>query len=255
MLRPPSDGFALTRWQPRAEIGGFVALLWQVRWDLPPGTEHRQLTLPHPATHIAVEAGSVEVYGPRQTCFEKQLRGRGRVLAARLRPGALRCLLGDPEADLVDRRAPAIDVLGEAWQSLAPLADIEAQDDDACARAFEDALVELLPDEPDPRVAKAEAAVEAIAADPAIASVDELARRLDTPRRTLQRLFTEWVGLSVKTVIRRYRLQEAAARAEVGNDVDWAQLAVELGYYDQSHLIRDFRQTLGQPPERFARRD
>ena len=254
MLRPPSDGFSLTRWRPGSSVAGFVSLFWRVRWDLPQGAEHRQLTLPHPATNIAVEAGAVEVYGPRRTFFEKRLRGRGRVLAARLRPGALRCIVGDSEAELVDRTTPIRALIDDAWHvALCNLADVD-DEDDGDVDDFEAILHELLPAVVDDRIARAEAAVQTIEADPAIATVEELARRLDTPRRTLQRLFSEWVGLSVKTVIRRYRLQEAAARAESGTDIDWARLAIVLGYYDQSHLIRDFRATLGDPPERFARR-
>lgn len=232
-----------------------MALFWQVRWDLPRGAVHRQLTLPHPGSHVAIEADAIEVYGPRRTYFEKQLRDRGRVLAVRLRPGALRGLLGTPEADFVDQTRLVRSVLGDEWHvALSVLVGIEDSDDDDAVATFETLLQERLPPVADERITKAEAAVAAIAADPAVASVEALARRVDTPPRSLQRLFSEWVGLSVKTVIRRYRLQEAAARAESGNDVDWAELAVTLGYYDQSHLIRDFRQTLGQPPERFARR-
>ena len=53
-------------------------------------------------------------------------------------------------------------------------------------------------------------------------------------------------------MIRRFRLYEAAERARHG-PVDWATLAAELGYSDQSHLTRDFTRALGMPPERYAR--
>jgi AraC-like DNA-binding protein len=48
-------------------------------------------------------------------------------------------------------------------------------------------------------------------------------------------------------------LYEAAERARQGAGVDWAALAVELGYSDQSHLIRDFSASIGMPPDRYAR--
>ena len=61
------------------------------------------------------------------------------------------------------------------------------------------------------------------------------------------------MGVSPKAVIRRYRLYEAAERARLGTDVDWAVLAAELGYSDQAHLTRDFSATVGMPPDRYAR--
>jgi hypothetical protein len=59
-------------------------------------------------------------------------------------------------------------------------------------------------------------------------------------------------GVSPKWVMRRARLHEAASRADLGEVVDWARLAVDLGYADQAHLTRDFTATIGVPPGRYA---
>jgi AraC-like DNA-binding protein len=72
--------------------------------------------------------------------------------------------------------------------------------------------------------------------------------------RSLQRLFAEHVGVSPKWVLRRYRLHEAVARAQGGEALDWAALAQELGYFDQAHLIADFRALVGWTPASYARR-
>ena len=69
--------------------------------------------------------------------------------------------------------------------------------------------------------------------------------------RRLQRLFADYVGVSPKWVMRRARLHEAAERADSGEPVDWAALAVDLGYADQAHLTRDFTATIGVPPSRY----
>ncbi|MBX6768738.1 MAG: AraC family transcriptional regulator, partial [Actinomadura rubrobrunea] len=87
----------------------------------------------------------------------------------------------------------------------------------------------------------------------ALFRVDQAAEALHVSTRTLQRLFAEYVGVAPKWVMRRARLHEAAARADQGDDVDWAALADELGYCDQSHLICDFTATVGVPPARYAR--
>ena len=65
-------------------------------------------------------------------------------------------------------------------------------------------------------------------------------------------LFREYVGVTPKWVIQRYRLFEAAERLASGQ-ADGAQLAHELGYFDQAHFIRDFKAMVGKSPLAFAR--
>ena len=93
---------------------------------------------------------------------------------------------------------------------------------------------------------------EAIRTDRAMLRVDDFAARHDLPVRRLQRLFMEYVGVGPKWVIRRYRLQEAVEQA-AGGPLNWADLAADLGYSDQAHLVRDFTAVAGVSPAAYAR--
>jgi len=53
-------------------------------------------------------------------------------------------------------------------------------------------------------------------------------------------------------VLCRYRLQQAALEIESHPSVDHADLAVRLGWYDQAHLINDFRTMIGCTPGEYA---
>jgi AraC-like DNA-binding protein len=81
-----------------------------------------------------------------------------------------------------------------------------------------------------------------------------VARRFGLGPRSLQRLFREHVGVSPKWVIKRFRLHEALEQVSAGADVDWTQLALDLGYFDQAHFIRDFKAIVGEPPTGYASR-
>ena len=96
--------------------------------------------------------------------------------------------------------------------------------------------------------------VDQIIADRTIIKVDALVDRFNLGKRTLQRIFSQYVGVSPKWVIRRYRIYEAAGRAAEGVDVNWADLAADLGYSDQAHLTREFTAAVGLPPAAYARR-
>jgi AraC-like DNA-binding protein len=91
-----------------------------------------------------------------------------------------------------------------------------------------------------------------VANDAQLLRVDELARRFEMGIRRLQRIFAEYVGASPKWVIRRYRMQDAAAKAGAGK-VAWARLAADLGYSDQAHFTRDFAANVGVAPSEYSR--
>ena len=92
-----------------------------------------------------------------------------------------------------------------------------------------------------------------IADDRTITRVDQIALRFAMTTRQIQRLFREYVGVTPKWVIKRYRLIEAAERIAAGDVADFATLALDLGYADQAHFIRDFKQIIGRAPAAFAR--
>jgi AraC-like DNA-binding protein len=75
--------------------------------------------------------------------------------------------------------------------------------------------------------------------------VAETARALDVSERHLRTLFVRAVGLSPKQFARVDRVRRVVRRGGRG---EWARLAAELGYYDQSHLTREFRATMGVSP-------
>jgi AraC-like DNA-binding protein len=73
-----------------------------------------------------------------------------------------------------------------------------------------------------------------------------------TPRRFI-REFSEVVGLTPKRWQRVRRFQRVLMAAQEG--ADWAELALHCGYFDQAHLIHDFRAFSGTSPSRYRPRD
>ncbi len=251
LLRPKSYGEAvrLFRAPPSEDLASLVELLWGVTWDLERDETRTQETLPYPNVHLVVESGQALVYGVSRNRFTRSLHGRGSVLGIKFHPGGLRPLMNQPVSSLRGRSVPAERVIAADTGPLVS-AVLGAEGSPAQALAAEQWLRGLdLP--ADPRVREAAEAVAAIAADPAVLRVEELARRLATSTRSLQRLFSEYVGVGPKWVVRRFRMHEAAARAASG-PVDWATLALDLGYCDQSHFVRDFTSAVGVSPASYA---
>ncbi|MCI0665462.1 MAG: helix-turn-helix domain-containing protein [Acidobacteria bacterium] len=78
-------------------------------------------------------------------------------------------------------------------------------------------------------------------------SVDLLAADLGIGGRQLERRFLNEVGIGPKLLCRILRFQQVF-RAVERSDRNWARIAVDCGYYDQAHLIRDFHQFAGETP-------
>jgi AraC-like DNA-binding protein len=83
-------------------------------------------------------------------------------------------------------------------------------------------------------------------ADPA--RVRRVAERIGMSQRRVTQLFHEQVGVSPKTFHRVRRFQYALRQLRGRHEVDWADLAVACGYYDQAHLANDFRLLAGMTP-------
>jgi AraC-like DNA-binding protein len=64
-------------------------------------------------------------------------------------------------------------------------------------------------------------------------------------------LFREHVGLTPKLFCRVRRFRNLVNRIEKGMPVNWAGLAVDCGYFDQAHLIHDFRAFAGITPHEY----
>ena len=85
-------------------------------------------------------------------------------------------------------------------------------------------------------------------------TVDAIARQAGVSRQYLTRQFREHFGIGPKLYSRLARFQSGLRYAGSQERIDWAQVAVELGYADQSHLIADFRRFSGLTPQALAGR-
>lgn len=219
-----------------------------MRWAL--REPYRQVVIPYPCINLAVERGRTGIFGVASRSISRVLEGEGLVFGVQFLPGGFRAFLGRSIADLTDRTiaiGEVFDEPGHEWE-----AAILSLDDDAAMIAYAESRLRARSPQ---RHTDADAVlriVNTIADDREITKVDDVVRLAGLSKRTLERLFREYVGVGPKWVIQHYRLHEAAEYAATGKPRDWAGLAARLGYADQAHFIRDFKRFVGQSPTSYA---
>jgi AraC-like DNA-binding protein len=235
------------RYWPSAEFAPYVEHYWTVEWDLPQ-PELRE-TLPYPSAHIILEPGVAQIGGVHTARFSRMLQGKSRVLGVKFRPGGLRPFVAQPVAAFTDKVFALHAVFGEAARDLDRRVLVHA--DHQAAIAEVESFLHGLQPRWDEAIGLVGRIAERIANDRQIKKVEQIVDAFDINMRKLQRLFNEYVGVSPKWMIQRYRLQEAAQLLASATAVEWPAIALDLGYSDQAHFIREFKKLIGKSPAEY----
>ncbi len=229
-----------------AQLRELIRWFWIPRWNLAPGQTSRQEVLPFPASNLVVEPSGVSLAGPTTGISHRDLQGQGWGVGALLRPAAITSLVSDPSTIRDTEIAVDVPDLHRAVATAMRDENGERSRDRAVQAYAEWAAANLGP--PDEQGLLANTMEEMISSDRSIVSVAQVAERLGTSIRGVQRLAQRHIGQPPLAVIRRYRLQEAAQRLREEPSLTIARVAAELGYADHAHLTTDFRKVLGLTP-------
>lgn len=198
------------------------------------------------------EGHAVEAIGASTAPVVVRMRRRVEGLSVTLRPGAAAALLGVPAGE-IGGTAVHLDALwhGEGAELLERMA--EAPDDAARGVLLHAALQRRLLDGDVARGSAATAmhAARLIAASDGRRSVRDVAAAVGVGERRLQQLFHAHVGLSPRAWSRLARLHACLRALRLQPSPAWADVAVDGGFYDQSHLVNEFRALCGVTPTEF----
>lgn len=233
---------------PPPTLAPFVECFWlrSPSEPDPAGGTHR--VLPDGCLDIIFSERGAVVVGAMTRPLLIPSRGAVTLLGVRFLPGMATAFLHLPAATITDANAP----LEAVWRDGEQVADRVASVLDsplAVARLGDLLMARLARTRPIP--ADVQAAVERIVARRGRSEVSSVASSLGVTRQHLARRFADYVGVSPKTLSRVMRLREAI-RAARATRINWAAVAADLGYSDQSHLVSEFRALTGLTPSRWA---
>jgi AraC-like DNA-binding protein len=181
--------------------------------------------------------------GQISTPFLIRPNGPLRTIGVRFHPHGARRILRYPAHEFIDSVIPLSDISPYLNHQLGILRDLSSTDEcfHALDRMFEP-LAQRLHEN-----ARIAFAVEQFERSCGLLSVTATANQLGLSPRQFQRSFLAEVGISPKFFCRIQRFQAVWQVLEHAQS-DWVDIAIRSGYYDQAHLIRDFRQFAGKAP-------
>jgi AraC-like DNA-binding protein len=241
--------FQLRRYLPESDLAPLVEQFWLVDWNLSGQPAHEQQNLPDPNMHLVISNQGARVIGPVSKKYSYSMQGQGKIIGVKFNLGVLAKRLSCPLDEAVDSEFEAGEIFEFAQQTL--IENILQTKNDKAGVTLLSHVLQSYAYKLEPTTVTVQKLAEQIKNNSEINRVEILAELSQHSVRSLQRMFKTYVGLSPKWLIRKYRLHHALEMLE-NQLLSLAQLAANLDYADQSHLIRDFNGFMGITPRQYA---
>ena len=248
--KPPLSEIVRCFWFLRGDLGGMQP---EPQTIVPDGRLEFVLHLADPFAKMdgngeAQTQGSVLVSGQLTSPIRIVARGSTDIVGIRFRTAAASSLLRVPLGELTDHVVSLTDAARPLADALYASAS-KYDSPEARVAALSETLIRFVRHGVDPLAGAAVRALDAT--DPP--RIDSLARTLGVSARTLERRLTAHAGLPPSMLRRVIRFRRTFSVLDNASPGTWAKIAIGAGFFDQAHLIRDFRQFAGAAPSDFFR--
>ena len=249
--------------RPRAPLNAFVECFWyfpayavehQRERALPTGTvelvvnlgEDRMRIFRNDQDAVGQLFDDSVVCGPHARYFVLDTSKSEPALGIHFRPGGASPFFALPVDELTDRHVALEDLWGP-WAREVRERLMQAPSPECMFLLLEQLLLSRFrqPHVEHPAVTYA---VRKLTAFPDVARIRQVQNETGYGAKRFIELFSGSVGLTPKVYSRIQRFQAVIGRIARGDRVEWADVAVDCGYYDQSHLNREFRVFSGVTP-------
>jgi AraC-like DNA-binding protein len=190
------------------------------------------------------------VCGPHSQSFAIGTATKVSVAGVHFKPGGAHPFLKLPAGELHNTHVGLDALWGDAATALVREKLLEATTPATRARVIERALLDAACGVPErhPAVAFALNEFRGVPEGQKIADVTE---QIGLSSRRFIEVFRNEVGLAPKLFCRVRRFQKVVRMISAGQPVDWAEVALKCGYFDQAHFIHDFRAFSGINPSSY----
>jgi AraC-like DNA-binding protein len=251
--------------QPPVCLKPYVRYYWTLKLDPLPASPSGQRLLTESFEFIFNLAAPIEIIncddekrrisatgitGPMSRPMRMRSAGPIHMFGICFQPGGGYPFFKYPAHELVDQSPDVDDLWGIRGREFVEYLQNDCRTPQACIEAVNAYLIHRLEsNHRDDRVIQK--AIETVEGCKGRITIGQLACRLGVSRRHLARKFKERVGMSPKQLCRNIRFKQVYKLIETASQNTWADVALTCGYYDQSHLINEFRYFTGSSPDTY----
>ena len=253
---------------PGPPLGSFVQLLWLYRSYEPAHQQQKERLMPDGSVALVINLRDDEVRTYDRIHIEKcrtmpgavvcgvhtenfviDTAEQADVVGVQFRPGGAFPFLGVPPSETHNLHVPLEDLWGSFARELRERL-LGARTEAETFEILERALLARARSGFDKHPAVAFALKEFQAA-PQGTTIRGVTERIGLSARRFADVFAKEVGLTPKLFCRVRRFQRVLRVIRGGREIDWAEIALSCGYYDQAHFNHDFKAFSGINPSTY----
>ncbi|WP_258132567.1 helix-turn-helix domain-containing protein [Aliivibrio sifiae] len=253
----------INRIKPNQQLSPFIAHYWLWKSthhpyvpDILPGTGAEllintggPLVISQPFHHLLLTGQSVLIC-PRRTTFKFKKIGESQLISIRFRSSGCYSIFGIPMDELSDQIIDMYQFLPEELIERIIIKSNYAEK----IHLLESWLMGRV----NPRILTSSAitwAIDRTYYQNNYRGINELQLEVNMSKRTFQRKFKLYTGVDAKYFERTARFQ-STLRMQLNNaDNNYVDIALDNGYYDQSHFIKEFRYFTGTSPKKYLTKE
>ena len=253
---------------PRAPLSNFIEMLWYYDGYAQPHAKERLMPTGTTELVINLREDRIRVYDRRETSVGHSFRGtvicgphseyfvidtdeQTSVIGVHFKPGGIFPFVRLPADELRNQHVGMDEVWGRDAADALRNQLLDAVTPEAKFRVLENALLSQIA-QPDPHPAVA-FALRYFQDIPHLARMSVVTEKIGFSQRTFIQRFSEEVGLTPKAFCRVRRFQRVLKLIHDAPEVDWTDVSLSCGYFDQAHFIHDFRAFAGINPTTYMR--
>jgi AraC-like DNA-binding protein len=255
--------------KPSAQLAPYIKQIWSLENCLHEGSEHIQRIVPNGLfelifylkdrpeivnTHYSINENIV-ITGQLKSYHDLKIKGELSLFAIDFLPQGLCLFLDIPPSALYNQSVPLKYILKHAVVKLEDELQAASTFNKKVEIAERFLLSQIHKTKLKYKHERIEFAIQQINKAKGVLDINELASDIYLSRKQFERSFLEIVGTSPKQFLKTIRFQNAIYEKSKNPDLNLTEIAYKCGYFDQSHMINDFKSMSGITPSAFFKHD
>ncbi len=250
--------------KPSLYLSDYVIQYWAIDNCLNTGEEYRHTIIPTGLSEITFYFDSVPdsddsrriitdryiVSGQQNSSYDLLIKGHLSMFSVTLKPYAIAVLFGIPATEFVNSNVSLKDVFSDDFNMLEDMLMLSDSFDDK-VKVVERFLIYLLTGNCNSDIKRISKIIGTINSSVEDIRMERLASEACLSKKQFERIFASSVGITPKRFMKIVRFQKAIFYRQLDSSLSLTNLAYKCCYYDQSHMINDFKALCGLTPSQF----